>query len=167
LSLSFGPRFTSGARLLAGSAALIRQQNELPHGMFLPWIETEFEMGKRTANRFMIVPEHFTGKLATVARLSTRALYELAAPSTPPEVQTEVERRIAAGELLSGEKAHNAEAAALGRHGHIFSSFRCFRSSTYNLICEPDEVATSVRAPGFRSTFAPDPTSTAPPSADH
>jgi hypothetical protein len=33
--------------LLAGSAALIRQQNELPHGMFLPWIETEFEMGIR------------------------------------------------------------------------------------------------------------------------
>jgi hypothetical protein len=29
--------------------ALIRQKGKLPHGMFLPWIETEFDMTDRTA----------------------------------------------------------------------------------------------------------------------
>jgi hypothetical protein len=32
--------------------------------------------------------------------LPLAALYELAAPSTPPEVQAEVERRIAEGEII-------------------------------------------------------------------
>jgi hypothetical protein len=56
----------------------------------------------RSAQRFMSIankfgksdPSHLTG-------LSMLALTELAMPSTPPEVQAEVERRVAAGEIVS------------------------------------------------------------------
>src|ERR1700704_4572501 len=40
----------------------------------------------------------FDGKVISLISLNPKALYELAAPSTPPEVQAEVERRVAAGE---------------------------------------------------------------------
>jgi hypothetical protein len=67
-----------------------------PHGSFLPWIEAEFAMSERAAPRFMEVGREYADKSASVAGLNSAALYELAAPSTPPEVQAEVERRIAA-----------------------------------------------------------------------
>jgi Protein of unknown function (DUF3102) len=82
--------------------ALIRQQNKLPHGMFLPWIETEFDMSQAAAYRFMNVAKKFSGKVISLITLNLEAIYELAAPSTPPEVQAEVERRVAAGELVNG-----------------------------------------------------------------
>lgn len=83
--------------------ALIRQKERLPHGMFLPWIETEFEMSQSAALRFVNVANAYGGKSVTVTDLTTKALYELSAPSTPPEVREEVERRISAGELVSSE----------------------------------------------------------------
>jgi hypothetical protein len=49
----------------------------------------------------MSVARQFDGKSITVTDLRISALYELAATSTPPEVQAEVERRIAAGEIVS------------------------------------------------------------------
>jgi hypothetical protein len=75
------------------------------HGWFLPWIEAEFGMTRMTASRFMGVAEKF-GKSNTMLHLDPTALYELAAPSTPPEVQIEVERRIAAGEIISAADEH-------------------------------------------------------------
>jgi hypothetical protein len=49
--------------------ALIRQKDKLPHGMFLPWIEAEFEMSERTARKMMSVAEAY-GKSAPNADLS-------------------------------------------------------------------------------------------------
>jgi hypothetical protein len=72
--------------------ALIRQKEALPHGSFLPWIDAEFAMGEATAKRMMSVARMFAGKSITLSGLNASALYELAAPSTPPEVQAEVER---------------------------------------------------------------------------
>jgi hypothetical protein len=46
-----------------------------------------------------------TGKFASLASLNLEAMYELAAPSTPEEVRNEVERRVAAGELVNGSKS--------------------------------------------------------------
>jgi hypothetical protein len=81
--------------------ALNRQRDAL-HGSFLPWVDAEFGWQERMAQRFMSIatkfemanPSHLTG-------LSMLALTELAMPSTPPEVQAEVERRIAAGEIAA------------------------------------------------------------------
>jgi hypothetical protein len=89
--------------------ALIRQKQQLPHGMFLPWIATEFDMHEQSARRFMQVADRF-GKSNIVLDLPLTALYELAAPSTPPEVQAEVERRVAAGELVSGDDVRTLKA---------------------------------------------------------
>jgi hypothetical protein len=52
-------------------------------------------MSQRTAYNFIGVAEQFGSKLATVANLGPKALYELAASTA--EVRAEVERRIAAG----------------------------------------------------------------------
>jgi hypothetical protein len=79
--------------------ALIRQKAALPHGSFLPWIDSEYEMTARTSQNFMRVAEQFGAKYETVSHLAPKALYELA--SSTAEVQAEVERRIAAGEIVS------------------------------------------------------------------
>jgi DUF3102 family protein len=60
----------------------------LPHGSFLPWIEAEFEMSAKTAQKFMSVAESYGGKNELGSNLSLSALYELAAPSTPPQVRS-------------------------------------------------------------------------------
>jgi hypothetical protein len=73
--------------------------------MFLPWIEAEFEMSQSAAYRFINVAEQYSGKLLTVGSLSPKALYELAAPSTPPEAREEIERRVAAGEIVSAARS--------------------------------------------------------------
>jgi hypothetical protein len=51
------------------------------------------------ASEEVVLPRRF-GKSAAPAGLGIEAPYELAAPSTPPEVQAEVERRIVAGEII-------------------------------------------------------------------
>jgi hypothetical protein len=89
----------TGEDIVEIGKALLRQKNTLPHGMFLSWIDAEFGMHERTAQRFMGVAETFKGKYDTVSHLPPAALYELAAPSTPEEVRAEIERRVAAGEL--------------------------------------------------------------------
>jgi hypothetical protein len=53
-------------------------------------------MDDATAKRMMSVARSFACKSLNVSDLSVSALYELAAPSTPSEVQAEAERRIAA-----------------------------------------------------------------------
>ena len=78
---------------------LIDMKAKLGHGNFLPWLEAEFGMSEVTARKMMRVAEAFKSKPSF--DLPVSALYELAAPSTPPEVQAEVERRIAAGEIVS------------------------------------------------------------------
>jgi hypothetical protein len=50
----------------------------------------------------MSVAEAYGGKLFTVNSLEPTALYELVvAPSTPPESREEIDRRIAAGAIVS------------------------------------------------------------------
>ena len=80
--------------------ALIRQKANLPHGLFLPWLKTEFDMSEATARRMMSVGHVFGGKSVSLTDLGAGALYELASPSTPEEVRAEVERRIATGEIV-------------------------------------------------------------------
>jgi hypothetical protein len=75
--------------IIAVGAALNRQKERLPHGMFLPWIEAEFEMSDQTARKMMQVAEHYGPKSNIVGHLDPTALYELAAPKTPPEVREE------------------------------------------------------------------------------
>lgn len=97
--------------------ALIRQKKRLPHGAFLPWIEAEFGMSESAASKFMAVGRVYGTKSVTVTDLPPTALYELAAPSTSEDVRAEVERRIAAGDLVSAADVRRLkeEARAAGR----------------------------------------------------
>jgi hypothetical protein len=63
----------------------------------LPWIDREFGWSERTARNFMSVHEMLSSKSATVADLAidAKALYALAAPSTPEDVQADVIERAA------------------------------------------------------------------------
>lgn len=80
---------------------LIAVKESLPHGAFLPWIEAEFGMSDMTAKRFMQVAKVYGAKSNMVFDLQPTALYELAAPKTPLEVREEIEKMIAAGEVVT------------------------------------------------------------------
>ncbi len=81
--------------------ALIRQKGKLPHGSFHKWIEAECELSVRTAQRCMNVAAEFGSKYAAAAHLGVMALDMLA--SAEPDVRAEVERRVAAGELVNAD----------------------------------------------------------------
>lgn len=73
----------------------------LGHGHFIHWLEAEFGMSENTARNFMRVASVYGSKSATVADLPARALYELAAPSTPQEVRDQVEELVLDGEKVT------------------------------------------------------------------
>ncbi len=76
-------------------------KKNLGHRKFQPWIETEFGMTQRTAQRFMSVHEKF-GKSDTVSHLkiTPAALYLLAAPSTDDKVVNAAMKKGKAGEKI-------------------------------------------------------------------
>lgn len=92
--------------------ALIRQKSRLPHGMFLPWIEAEFGMSRHSAERFMLVSDAYSQNAHTVRNLNSTALYELAAPSTPPEIRDRVEEMIVDGEKVTAAQIKRMKAEA-------------------------------------------------------
>jgi hypothetical protein len=90
---------------------LLAVKDRLPHGQFLAWLAAECEMSERTAYNWMNV----AAKFATVASLegiSPRALYMLAAPSTPSEAVEEALAAAATGETVGPAQAE----AIIERH---------------------------------------------------
>jgi hypothetical protein len=85
------------------SIEVLRERNlgDDLHGSFFPWIGAEFGMNERASQRFMNVAKVYASKSANLADLSAEALYELAAPKTPVEVREEVDRLLAAGEIVT------------------------------------------------------------------
>jgi hypothetical protein len=71
------------------------------HGNWLPWLRQEFDWSESTALRFMRVYE--LGKSVTVTdlELPVKAIYLLAAPSTPEEARDEIIERAKTGEPIS------------------------------------------------------------------
>lgn len=80
---------------------LIEVKRTIGHGNFLPWIETEFGMNVRTAQRFMDSAENIGSKYDSVSLLPPTILYALAAPSTPDEVREQVVERVSKGEAVT------------------------------------------------------------------
>jgi len=83
---------------------LIAIKEKLPHGAFLPWIASEFEMSQRTASNFMQTAERFGDKLANFANLKPAAIYELASSSTPDEVVEKVIKKAGSGEKVTAKE---------------------------------------------------------------
>jgi len=90
--------------IIAIGLDLIEVKGRLPHGRFLPWINTEFGMGERAARNFMSVAERYGSKSAIIADLPPTVLYELAAPSTSDAVRDIIENKTTTGEPVSVEE---------------------------------------------------------------
>jgi hypothetical protein len=80
---------------------LIAVKDRVGHGNFLPWIDREFAMTAKSAERLMSVAEKFGDKINIVSNLLPTVLYELAAPNTTEEVRTEIVDRAESGERIS------------------------------------------------------------------
>jgi hypothetical protein len=93
--IEIGRRLTIIRHGLDGSPPL------LGHGEWLPWLEREFAWTDDTALNFMRVYEMSKSRNFRDLCLPVSALYMLAAPSTPPEVQDEIIARAEAGEKVT------------------------------------------------------------------
>jgi site-specific DNA-methyltransferase (adenine-specific) len=73
------------------------------HGNWLPWLEREFGWTDKTAERYISVYQLSVGKFDTVSNLDLpmRALYLLAAPSTPESARDEVIELAESGKRIS------------------------------------------------------------------
>lgn len=112
---------------------LIAVKKALGHGHFLRWIEAEFGMAERTAQRFMNISERLGDKVPTNwSDLSFHTLATLAAPSTPDDVVEEVTARAADGETFTAadiginrKDIHLSGYALLLLRRLLVSDFRC------------------------------------------
>jgi len=76
-------------------------KQRLKHGQFGDWLEAEFAWSWDTANRWMNVANRLGGKIPHGAEIDDRALYLLAAKSTPESARAEALARAKAGELIT------------------------------------------------------------------
>jgi hypothetical protein len=79
---------------------LLAVKKALAHGEFGAWLESEFGMTSRSAQRYMSAALAFGDKYDTVSFLPPTTLYRLAAASAP--VRDEIVRRFETGERLPG-----------------------------------------------------------------
>ena len=87
-------------------------KEKLPHGQFLPWVETEFEMSRWTARNFIHVAEKLGDKWRNFHHLPVSVLYELAAPSTSEELLVRVQEGQVLPTIEALKEAKEAERLA-------------------------------------------------------
>lgn len=82
--------------MLAIGRRLMEVKDLLPPGGFERWVKDEFDLSIRTVYNMMTAAQVYSDekRVQRVAPLSDRAVYMLAAPSTPEEARLEVERII-------------------------------------------------------------------------
>ena len=80
---------------------LLAVKDLLGHGQWCSWLQAEFTMSTRTAQNFMAVAKNLPNlKNASLAYLTSEAVYLLAAKNTPEDVRSEVLERVEKGETL-------------------------------------------------------------------
>lgn len=79
-------------------AELNAVKDAFPHGEFSAWLDAEFGLSQRMAQRFMSVAARLIHKSDKLSLLSPSVLYLLAAPSTPAAAIVQVEALLDAGE---------------------------------------------------------------------
>src|SRR3954470_3532232 len=82
------------AAILETGRDLLAIKERLEHGRFLAWIDAEFGMTPRTAQRYMSAAAVLGDKSDIVSFLPPTTIYQLAAPSMPPPVREEIVERI-------------------------------------------------------------------------
>lgn len=85
----------------------------LSHGMFLPWLQSEFDMSHQSAYRFMRVADKFADKFNKLLNLNfaASALYLLSETDAPEEVVSEALQRAESGEKITHALAKQIIAA--------------------------------------------------------
>lgn len=102
----------AGESIVSIGRELIEQKEAIGHGNFGAWLKAEFDWSERHAENLMAVTEKFGAKSATVAVLGpSRALYALAAPSTPELVRDVVEELAVDGVKLTADDIRRLKAA--------------------------------------------------------
>lgn len=89
---------------------LIEVKEQLEHGSFQSWLQSEFEWSEQTARQFMQVyrwSQTIENKNFVFSQLATSALYLLAAPSTSPKARTEILHLIEVGEKVTYTRARD------------------------------------------------------------
>src|SRR5262249_57663010 len=93
-----------GKRVVGDVSEIGRRLSEckklVGHGNWLPWLEREFGWSDQTARNFMRLAGLSKSKTVLNLNLPVKALYRLAAPSTPKEARDEIEERVEAGETV-------------------------------------------------------------------
>jgi hypothetical protein len=91
---------------------LIEVKTQLGHGNFGAWLDGEFGWSESTALRFMHVGQQFKSITVTDLNIQAKALYLLAAPSTPEPARLEAVQRAEAGEAIT----HSTAKAIVAQH---------------------------------------------------
>lgn len=73
----------------------------LAHGQYTHWLDVEFGLSERMAQRFVSVYERLGAKSDIMSDLPPTTLYLLAAPSTPDEAIATVEQQLDTGDRIS------------------------------------------------------------------
>ena len=89
-----------GTAVLAIGADLLLAKGQLDHGNFINWLETEFGMSVRSAQRYMAAAKQFAGKSDTVSFFPVSTIHMLAASSTPEKIREQIVSRIEAGDKI-------------------------------------------------------------------
>ena len=111
----------TGEGIFEIGSKLLEVKQQLKHGQFNKWLDSEFEWGKDTASRFMNVAKSF-GEISQIAKFAPSALYVLARPKTPEAAREEAIDRAKDGESITVSKAEEI----FSRHKRAESS-----ASTY------------------------------------
>lgn len=122
---------------------LIAIKEQLPHGQFLPWIESEFEMSDQTAKNFMNVAERFP-QIPNNLEFKPTILYQLAAPSTPESVVEKAIEKAESGESVTVAeiKQLKADVKALEqRNKDLVMVVKAERSSKEQIAAAKDQLA--------------------------
>lgn len=116
-------------RVLTDMIAIGRRLAEvrqlLPHGTFLAWLRAEFDLSQRTAYNMMGAGAVYNDdtRLQRVANLSERAVYLLAAESTPEPARVEVEEQIErTGKPLTSIEVRQVIARHLQAEGDVIDA---------------------------------------------
>jgi hypothetical protein len=101
-ALTIKPRLKRAAEdLFVIGRELMAVKARLPHGTYTDWLDIEFGLSDRMAQRFMSVSERLGPKSDKLSVLPPSTLYLLAAPSTPDEAIATVEQRLRNGERIT------------------------------------------------------------------
>jgi hypothetical protein len=113
ISPSLVPRLQAQAELIKSMIAkttagfvevgcnLIAAREQLDHGQFIDWVETEVGISGRTAQRYMALARLAETKSDSLSLLPPTTAYRLAAKSAPSEVVDHVLDRAINGEIVS------------------------------------------------------------------